>query len=149
MELDGLANKNFKDEHTNIYKVLETGTLSKSKLMATNNPVVKVPSDSPDQSDHMLRGDLQSLDEKVKSLMGKSENMVPNGTQTSGKLKLQRASVCKVCGKEGEATSIRYHIEANHLEDIAIQCSHCDKSFNSRITWRYHKRKYHAQNYPA
>ena len=149
MELDGLANKNFKDEHTNIYKVLETGTLSKSKLMATNNPVVKVPSDSPDQSDHMLRGDLQSLDEKVKSLMGKSENMVPNGTQTSGKLKLQRASVCKVCGKEGEATSIKYHVEANHLEDMTIQCSHCDKSFNSRITWRYHKRKYHAQNYPA
>ena len=146
LELDGLANKNFKDEHTNFYKVLETGTLSKSKLMATNNPVVKVPSDSPDQSDHMLRGDLQSLDEKVKSLMGKSENMVPNGTQTSGKLKLQRASVCKVCGKEGEATSIKYHVEANHLEDMTIQCSHCDKSFNSRITWRYHKRKYHAQS---
>ena len=131
---------------------LETGThsnkVSKSKLMAINNPVVKVPSeaDIPDQSDHMLRGDLQSLDEKVKSLMGKSENMVPNGTQTSGKLKLQRASVCKVCGKEGEATSIKYHIEATHLEDMTIQCSHCDKSFNSRITWRYHKRKYHAQS---
>ena len=41
------------------------------------------------------------------------------------------------------------NIEANHLEDMTIQCSHCDKSFNSRITWRYHKRKYHAQNYPA
>ena len=56
--------------------------------MAINNPVVKVPSeaDIPDQSDHMLRGELQSLDEKVKSLMGKSENMVPNLTQTSGKL---------------------------------------------------------------
>ena len=155
LELDGLANQNFKDEHTIIKEELETGTHSnevpKNMLMPLNNPVVKVPSeaDIPDHSDHMHRGDLQSLDEKVKSLMGKSENMVPNGTQTSGKLKLQRASVCKVCGKEGEATSIKYHVEANHLEDMTIQCSHCDKSFNSRITWRYQKRKYHAQNYPA
>ena len=38
------------------------------------------------------------------------------------------------------------NIEANHLEDVTIQFSHCDKSFNSRITWRYHKRKYHAQS---
>ena len=151
LELDGLANQNFKDEHTIIKEELETGThsnkVSKSKLMAINNPVVKVPSeaDIPDQSDHMLRGDLQSLDEKVKSLMGKSENMVPNGTQTSGKLKLQRACVCKVCGKEGQWVAIRDHIEANHLEGISLPCNNCGRIFKSRLQLRRHRCENFAQ----
>ena len=61
-----------------------------------------------------LRGDLQALDEKVKSMMGKSQNMIQNGKQANGTPMRTTASICKVCGKEDNATNIKNHIEANH-----------------------------------
>ena len=57
-------------------------------------------------------GDLQALDEKVKSMMEKSQNMIPDGKQANGMPKRAMAFICKVCGKEGRVTTIKYHIEA-------------------------------------
>ena len=82
---------------------------------------------------HLVSGDLQELDEKVKSLMGKGENQIPNGGQTT--------KVCKVCGKEGYATNIRDHIELNHLDGVAIPCKNCGNTFRSRCSLRKHKCK--------
>ena len=76
-------------------------------------------------------GILEELDERVMSMMGKSENKLPNHNQ-------RRADVCKVCGKEGKSDNIKDHIEANHLEGIVIPCNLCDKSFRSRNALRYH-----------
>ena len=67
-------------------------------------------------------GDLQELEERVKSMMGKSQNKNANGHQF--------AYVCKVCGKEGESTQIKNHIEANHLEGIIIPCNFCDEKLS-------------------
>jgi len=47
-----------------------------------------------------------SVKEKIKSMMGKGETM---GTK-------QRNSLCKVCGKEGNWTSITKHIEVHHIK---------------------------------
>ena len=74
--------------------------------------------------------DLKGLDEKVKSMVEKSQNMLPDG---------RRAYVCKVCGKEGYGTSIRDHIEANHLEGVSLPCNICHKTFRSRMSLRKHK----------
>ena len=82
---------------------------------------------------HLVSGDLQELDEKVKSLMRKGENQIPNGGQTT--------KVCKVCGKEGYATNIRDHIELNHLDGVAIPCKNCGNTFRSRCSLRKHKCK--------
>ena len=71
-------------------------------------------------------GNLDELDERVMSMMGKSEKYVPN----RGK---KRADVCKVCGKEGENTQIKDHIEAKHLEGIVINCNICDKFSGSEV----------------
>ena len=76
-------------------------------------------------------GDLQELDEKVKSMMEKSQNLIPSGTK--------KAHICKVCGKEGEGIAIRDHIEANHLEGISLPCNICGKTFRSRNRLRQHK----------
>ena len=57
--------------------------------------------------------------------------------------KQNTAFVCKVCGKEGQATNIRNHIEANHLEGISIPCDCCDKVFSGRGTLWKHKTKFH------
>ena len=66
-----------------------------------------------------VSGNLQELDEKVKTLMELSQNTTSGGSR--------RAYICKVCGHEGHGTSIRDHIEANHLKGISIPCNTCDR----------------------
>ena len=78
-----------------------------------------------------VSGDLQELDEKVKSMMGTSQNFDPRGKQ--------RAKICQMCGKEGDGTAIRDHIEANHLEGVSLPCNLCGKEFRSRMLLRKHK----------
>ena len=76
---------------------------------------------------------LAQLDEKVKSMIEKSQNMI-----TIGEGQTRRASVCKACGKEGQNVAIRDHIEANHLEGIILPCNFCDKTCRSRNALRRH-----------
>ena len=94
---------------------------------------------------NQFNGDLQALDEKVKSMMEKSQNMIPHGKRANGTPKREFAFICKVCGKEGTGTQIRNHIEANHLEGISIPCDHCDKTFSLRQTLRKHNLR-HLKN---
>ena len=60
-------------------------------------------------SKHEFSGDMKELEAKIKTMMGRGENMVQNGKITI------KAYVCQVCGKEGQRTNIKDHIEANHL----------------------------------
>ena len=80
-------------------------------------------------------GDLDGLEEKVKSMMVKGQNLLASG--------YGKAYVCNVCGKEGGNTAIKDHIEANHLEGIIVPCNLCDKSFRSRNALRKHKMRLH------
>ena len=65
--------------------------------------------------------DLQTLDEKVKSMMEKGQRMIPSGKRANG-TPLQLASfVCKMCGKEGRSKDMRNHIEANHYVIIVTR----------------------------
>jgi len=98
-----------------------------SDIMKQSNKVVAVP--------NTLLGEFKDLDEKVNSMMEKSQNQLPN---------MQRkAHICKVCGKEGHGNDIKKHIEANHLEGVCIPCNFCEKTFRSRRLLREHKSKYH------
>ena len=91
-----------------------------------------------------LSGDLRELDEKVKSMMEKTENKISNGhKRADGTLVQTTAFICKVCGKEGLSSHLRDHIEANHLEGISIPCDYCDKVFSSRISLSQHRNKFH------
>ena len=82
-------------------------------------------------------GDLEELEERVKSMMEKSQNRISSG--------LKFANICKACGKEGQGITIKDHIEANHLEGIVIPCNLCDKTFRSRPSLRDHKFR-HVRN---
>ena len=79
-------------------------------------------------------GDLEELEQRVKSMMEKSENKYANGRSLADR--------CKVCGKEGMGSAIKDHIEANHLEGISIPCNFCNKTFRSRNGLRLHKRQH-------
>ena len=87
--------------------------------------------------------DMEELNEKVKSMMEKSQNLIPNGKHPNGTPKWATAFICKVCGKEGHVSPIRNHIEANHLEGISIICDHCGKVCSSRNALGLHKGRFH------
>ena len=54
---------------------------------------------------------------------------------------MNKSYVCQVCGKEGQWSNIRDHIEMNHLEGISIPCNICNKIYWSRKTLSIHKSK--------
>jgi len=76
--------------------------------------------------------DMQVLDQKVRSLMQKSQHLNKNG--------IGRAEMCTVCGKEGDQRNIKDHIESKHLEGVSIPCNHCEKTFRTRNGLRSHVR---------
>ena len=82
---------------------------------------------------NFVSGDLQELDEKVKSMMEKTTKQIPNGAQ-----KMAYVYICKVCGKEGQGIAIRDHIEGNHLEGVSLPCNVCGKVYRSRASLRKH-----------
>jgi len=80
---------------------------------------------------------IEELDEQVKSMMTKSQNVLADG---------RRADMCTVCGKEGLGRNIKDHIEANHLEGVSIPCNFCEKTFRCRNGLRQHNSKHHRQS---
>ena len=83
-------------------------------------------------------GNLEDIDNKVKSLMEKSENYLAKGHQ--------KADICKVCGKEGKSDAIKNHIEAKHLGGIVIPCDQCGKTYGCRDSLRRHMQKQHRNS---
>ena len=81
---------------------------------------------------------LEKLEKKLKTFMVKSENLLRN--------KSRRASICKLCGKEGRFTNIRDHIETSHLENMQIPCTNCGKTFTSTSAMKLHNRRSHTKN---
>ena len=76
-----------------------------------------------------ILSDLDKIEEMVKSMMEKSVNKYGNG---------RHLTKCKVCGKEDIGSHIKGHIEANHIEGIAVPCSLCGKTSRSRAALRRH-----------
>ena len=118
----------------------------KSPLLSATNTNAKMPKisystqiyDTKENRTLAIPGDfsgaLEQLEERVKSMMEKSENKYANGRHLADR--------CKVCGKEGMGSAIKDHIEANHLEGIVIPCNICDKTFKSRNSLRHHKTRH-------
>ena len=77
-------------------------------------------------------GDLEELEERVKSLMEKSQNKLSDG---------RKAFSCKVCGKEDYKKNIKGHIEAKHFEGISLPCNICNRTFRSRYGLKQHNRQ--------
>ena len=114
----------FKRERSNLNIGQNNSTLEKEP------PTQKLGKEKRIPIENFVSGDLQALDEKVKSMIEKSQNLISSGRK--------RADICKVCGKEGEGITIRDHIEANHLEGVSLPCDACGKLFRSRSTLRKH-----------
>ena len=82
-------------------------------------------------------GDIKELDEKIKSLMCRVENMIRRKKQMEG------VFVCKICGKEALKRNIKVHIEGIHLDGISVPCNRCEKTLGSREALRRHNSSFH------
>ena len=100
-----------------------------------NDKVYRAKTDNTVAVQNDISVDLDDLDERVKSMMEKSENNYANG--------LRKADICKVCGKEGLGSAIKEHIEANHLEGMTFPCNLCEKIPRSRHALKLHRYIYH------
>ena len=117
--------------------LLETKTRGTSlKEESSNNKIAKAKENTQIAIPSNLCGDVDQLEEMVKSMMEKSQSNYANG--------LQKADRCKVCGKEGMGSAIKDHIEANHIEGIVIPCNLCEKTFRSRNALKVHNRTRHS-----
>jgi hypothetical protein len=75
--------------------------------------------------------DLQEIDKLVEPMLIKSESNLAGKT-----------TACKECGKEGARSHIKDHVEAKHIEGIALPCAKCGMIFGSRAALRVHRRKH-------
>ena len=80
--------------------------------------------------------DMDKREEEILSMIGRGENLVKNGKT------MQKAYVCRVCGKEGQRSTIKDHIEVNHL-GISIPCNICEQTFKSKTYLRWHNTHIH------
>ena len=76
------------------------------------------------------------IDSQVKSMMEKSKNPVKLSNGTGN---IKSPYMCKVCGKEGDGSAIKYHIERSHLGNFVVLCDQCPKSYSTRIDLKRHK----------
>ena len=145
LKLKGLTNENEPKENVE----------SKENTSTENQPVIK-PKKLPkkEKSEHNdssrtgfhslavpihFEKDLLEYDEKVRSLMQKTDNW----RQTRDGKK-EKSWVCKVCGKEGRGSNITDHIEIHHMENCQIPCKFCEQIFETRMALRAHVRTLHV-----
>ena len=145
LKLKGLSEKRKEVKEDNIFPNPDnidakkiTETFYSNDLVVTQNQFVPVRHMEIQQGyetavalpKHEFSGDLQVLDEQIKTMMTLGNNLLPTGKA--------RATVCQICGKEGYPTQIRDHIEANHINGILIPCKKCEKTFRSRSALKAH-----------
>ena len=138
IQLKGLTGQTISDLVEEQKQIEQKSTTQQSDIKPLINSTTSKTVALPNQS----RTDLQALDEKVKLLIEKGQNMIPVG-QRNGRPREETSRICKVCGKEGSITLIKQHIEANHLEGICIPCDFCENTFSSRNALNQHKSKLH------
>ena len=153
LQLKGLKGSKDGDEHEREPSKEQTPSEQKCKTtqVRSDEGFEKMSGSFPNQADEtkdytlaipkttLLSGDLQTLDDTVKSMMETSQNMFQSGNRD----KQERFKICKVCGKEGRPINIRNHIETNHLEGVVIPCNLCDKTVRSRVALSEHVRRNH------
>ena len=85
----------------------------------------------------IFSGDLLEYEQQTNSMMEKTSKKM----QRNGEMKL--IYICKVCGKEGENSNIKSHIQTRHIEGACIPCNLCQKTFRSNSALSVHKWRKH------
>ena len=147
LQLKGLMGKGDEKEEDPVYEgpehkmtkpktnpPLKNVASSPKTLQSRQNTLLAETTNTVALSTH-FSGNLEDLEQRVRSMMEKSQNDYATGHQ--------KAHKCKVCGKEGKGNAIKDHIEAHHLEGIVLPCDQCEKTFRCRNSFSKHRRTDH------
>ena len=136
LQLRGLVGKSNSDERANLdtdLKAPQKEPEPVATIAKESNVIKKRENVEAGQTVALPPWDgLEDLEERVVSLMEKSEHHIGQ----------QPVYICKACGKETRRRDMKDHIEANHLEGVAIPCNLCYKTFRSRNALRAHMRRH-------
>ena len=101
-------------------------TDSRMEISGANNSSNPGAENTIALNNYKVSVEIQNLDEQINSMMILSENKM------TGSYIKQLAYTCRVCGKEGQSSDLKKHIEANHIEGISHPCGVCGKTFRCR-----------------
>ena len=137
LQVKGLMEQNTKNFHQRTETIITNATVKEEVKKSNTGQKQKgqrlsiaVDSEARVKLSSCAFNGFSELDETVKSMMETSQN-ISIGEQT--------VKICKHCGKEGQSMAIRDHIEAYHLEGVALPCNNCKRTFRSRYSVEKHK----------
>ena len=122
------------------YVQLEPKNKPAEEVLISYDEVVFPTEEEEISSTIQFTGDQQELDRTIKSMMQRDKSKDSVGL-------VKHVYVCKICGKEGQQTTIKCHIEVKHMEGINVPCNMCDRTFRNRQNLRQHKRSRHNAFY--
>ena len=130
------ANASFKDPNIQVFKKEGTANLNDQVEIAEdlqgNGQEIRSMVDPVNQMEQVNQVTL--VDQEIRSMMEKSKV----NSDSAGR----PATICKVCGKEGQQANIWNHIESKHLTSpISYTCDLCGKISGSRNGMFLHKSK--------
>jgi len=156
LQLKGLMGSSAEEETNKPTMTKKTKNISQEKKYLQQEVLIPVPSSFGDEpnsvdklesssplegtsavTDYTVAADLQDLDDKINSMIVFSENQIGRG---------EKAKACKVCGKEGNMSQIKAHIESHHITGVSHTCNICGKTTRSKDAMRMHKRRNHTTN---
>ena len=108
---------------TNIQTQLDTHTYANTKVEQAQN-------ENNENLEAQVRSMISSSDESLRSAGMSGKGMV---------------HTCKVCGKRGENSNIRRHIESMHIAGVAQVCNICGQIASSRIRLQRHVYENHKE----
>ena len=108
---------------TNIQTQLDTHTYANTKVEQAQNEI-------NENLEAQIRSMISSSDESLRSAGMSGKGMV---------------HTCKVCGKRGENSNIRRHIESIHIAGVAQVCNICGQIASSRIRLQRHIYENHKE----
>ena len=121
-----------KSEHSRTELIHEIQNLQYDGIDPVNN-ISSSTQNTIDGIDHKASVGLKNLDETIKSMISYGDKI------TSGSQAGKRIVICNLCGREGQNTNIRDHIEASHIKGVDHPCNFCEKTFRTRQLLRRHK----------
>merc|ERR1712129_105852 len=152
LQLKGLIGSGAEEEAEEIKnkpkKAAQQSNYSKEESKDHDNSVVKVETSLHQDgtvavTDYTVAADLQDLDDKIKSMMEDTGKTVYSGNKN------RKMFLCKVCGKEGDVTNTKDHIEAHHITGVSHTCNICGTTSRSRHAMAQHTRMNHTSGAEA
>ena len=114
--------------------------ICETMLNMMNNSLIYKSYSSEDQHTTIWSAVKQEYSSEFNVLDKEIETMISCNEHVEKGKPVSKVYKCKFCGKVDTKHHLGNHIEANHIDGIAIPCKFCEKIVKSRNALRHHLR---------